>query len=274
MIVVPHRRGHPNRCGLVPATGVERARDLPLLVKDVAHLLQAAGRQHRAVERNESLAVEVHLHQTIVCPGALRGGVLDARREASARAQRLSQRRHEVPLDHVEETAGDGILPVEELPEQVARHTTRRSARSRAAKSNRPSVSTVAASVTRTLIVWPAPSSRPIRLPPSGGMDRFVLQVEVDPPLRRQREEMEMRVCGAVGVRIDATDRLVRPLPRLEALTSLCGRRHMSSFPDTSRIEMRTAAARLPRYRAADDEVGAIRFLRNAATITPSSLGM
>ena len=46
---------------------------------------------------------------------------LDARREARARAQRLAQRGHEIPLDHVEQAAGDGVLPVEELLEQVAR---------------------------------------------------------------------------------------------------------------------------------------------------------
>src|SRR5438876_669724 len=45
---------------------------------------------------------------------------LNARREASVRAQGLAQRGHEVPLDHVEEDAGDGILPVEELLERVA----------------------------------------------------------------------------------------------------------------------------------------------------------
>jgi hypothetical protein len=48
-------------------------------------------------------------------------GVLDARREAGVRAQRLAQRGHQVPLDHVEEDAGDGVLAVEELLERVAR---------------------------------------------------------------------------------------------------------------------------------------------------------
>ena len=36
-------------------------------------------------------------------------------------AQRLTQRGRQVTLDHVEEDAGDGILPVEELLERVAR---------------------------------------------------------------------------------------------------------------------------------------------------------
>jgi endonuclease YncB( thermonuclease family) len=46
---------------------------------------------------------------------------LNARREASVRAQRLAQRGHQLTLDHVEEDAGDGVLPVEELLERVAR---------------------------------------------------------------------------------------------------------------------------------------------------------
>jgi hypothetical protein len=58
-------------------------------------------------------------HRFFTIPDA---GRLNARREASVRAQRLAQRGHQVPLDHVEEDAGDGVLPVEELLEQVARH--------------------------------------------------------------------------------------------------------------------------------------------------------
>src|SRR5438067_5033932 len=46
---------------------------------------------------------------------------LNARREASVRAQRFTQRGDQVPLDDVEEDAGDGVLPVEELLERVAR---------------------------------------------------------------------------------------------------------------------------------------------------------
>src|ERR671925_2225709 len=90
----------------------------------------------------------------------------------------------------------------------------------------------------------------------------LVLQVEVDPPLGRQREEMEMRVCGAVGVRIDATDRLVRPLPRLEALASLCGRRHMRSFPDTSPHRKSANRCReASEYPAGGDEAGGVPLL-------------
>ena len=37
------------------------------------------------------------------------------------RAQRPPQRGHEVPLHHVEEDAGDGVLAVEELLERVAK---------------------------------------------------------------------------------------------------------------------------------------------------------
>ncbi len=41
-----------------------------------------------------------------------------------------------------------------------------------------------------------------------------------------------MRVGRAIGVGFDATDRLVRPLPRGEALTTLRGRRHARSLSD------------------------------------------
>jgi hypothetical protein len=42
-------------------------------------------------------------------------GWLNACREPSVRAQRQAQRRHELPLDHVEEHTRDGVFPVEEL---------------------------------------------------------------------------------------------------------------------------------------------------------------
>ena len=42
-----------------------------------------------------------------------------ARRKARVMPQRLPKRRHHVALDHVQEHPGDGILPVEELPERV-----------------------------------------------------------------------------------------------------------------------------------------------------------
>jgi hypothetical protein len=47
-------------------------------------------------------------------------GASDARREAGVRAQRLTQRGHQVALDHVEEDPGDGIFTVEEVIERVA----------------------------------------------------------------------------------------------------------------------------------------------------------
>ena len=62
-----HRRRHPDRRRLVPPAGVERPGDLPLLVQDVAHLLEAARRQHRAVERDQRAAVEADVHGMIVC---------------------------------------------------------------------------------------------------------------------------------------------------------------------------------------------------------------
>src|SRR5262245_51446488 len=46
---------------------------------------------------------------------------LDARCEASVRTQRLAQRAHQIPLDHVEEDSRAGILTVEEPLEGLAR---------------------------------------------------------------------------------------------------------------------------------------------------------
>ena len=63
-------------------------------------------------------------------------------------------------------------------------------------------------------------------------VDRLVLQVEVDAPLRGQREDVQMRVGRAVGVGFDATDRLVRPRSRIEAVATF-GSRHMRSFADS-----------------------------------------
>ena len=48
----------PDRRALVSSPGVERAGDLPLLVEDVAALLDAARDQHVAVDPEEVLAVE------------------------------------------------------------------------------------------------------------------------------------------------------------------------------------------------------------------------
>ena len=63
-------------------------------------------------------------------------------------------------------------------------------------------------------------------------VDRLVLQVEVDAPLLGQRKGVQMRVGRAIGVGFDATDRLVRPRSRTEALTTVRGRRHAGSLSD------------------------------------------
>ena len=47
------------------------------------------------------------------------------------RAQCLAQRRHQVPQDHVEEDARDGVVPVEEMLERVARQDEQERALSR-----------------------------------------------------------------------------------------------------------------------------------------------
>src|SRR6476661_2959333 len=56
-----HRGGDADRGGLVPAAGVERARDLALLVEDVAALLDPARDEHVAVDGEQVLAVETCL---------------------------------------------------------------------------------------------------------------------------------------------------------------------------------------------------------------------
>ena len=61
-------------------------------------------------------------------------------------------------------------------------------------------------------------------------MDGFVFQVEVDPPLGAQREYVQMRVGRAVGVGFDATNRLVRPLPRGEMPVTGRERRHATTL--------------------------------------------
>ena len=60
-VVGPHRHRHPDRRALVPASGVERARDLALPVKDVAALLDPTRDQHVAVDRQQVLAIETRL---------------------------------------------------------------------------------------------------------------------------------------------------------------------------------------------------------------------
>jgi hypothetical protein len=57
-VVRPHRRRDTDGRGLVPATRVERARDLPLLVEDVAALLDPARDQHVPVDAEQVLAIE------------------------------------------------------------------------------------------------------------------------------------------------------------------------------------------------------------------------
>ena len=56
-----HRRGDADRRRLVAASGVERPRDLPLLVKGVAALLDRARDQHVAVRAEQVLTVETRL---------------------------------------------------------------------------------------------------------------------------------------------------------------------------------------------------------------------
>ena len=53
-----HCRGYADGGRFVPAAGVEAARDLPLLVEDVAPLLDSAGEDEVAVDAEEVLAVE------------------------------------------------------------------------------------------------------------------------------------------------------------------------------------------------------------------------
>src|SRR4029078_9044396 len=60
-VVPPHRRRHAHGGGLVPAPGVERSGDLPLLVQDVPALLDRTGDEHVAVHPEEVLAVAPRL---------------------------------------------------------------------------------------------------------------------------------------------------------------------------------------------------------------------
>ena len=98
-------------------------------------------------------------------------------------------------------------------------------------------------------------------------VDRLVLQVEVDPPLRRQREDVQVRVGGAVGVGLDAPDRLVGPLARAQVPTIVRGRRHTRGpFAPTARRPKATPSpggvADQPRPRpgsTSDDLEGLLR---------------
>src|SRR5688572_11653818 len=60
-VVGPHGGRDSHRGGLVPAPGVEASGDLPLLVEDVAALLDAAGGEEMTVDAEEVLAVEAEL---------------------------------------------------------------------------------------------------------------------------------------------------------------------------------------------------------------------
>src|SRR5207244_3973495 len=60
-VVRSHCGRNAHRGGLVPASGVEGARDLALPVEDVAALLDPAGEDHAAVDAEEVLAVEPRL---------------------------------------------------------------------------------------------------------------------------------------------------------------------------------------------------------------------
>jgi hypothetical protein len=50
-------------------------------------------------------------------------------------------------------------------------------------------------------------------------MDRLVLEIEVDAPRGREREDVQVRVGRTVGVGIDAPDGLVHPCPVLRRTT-------------------------------------------------------
>jgi len=60
-VVCGHRGRNADGRGFVSASGVERARDLPLPIEDVAALLDAARDQHVAVHAEQVLAVETRL---------------------------------------------------------------------------------------------------------------------------------------------------------------------------------------------------------------------
>ena len=57
-IVGPHRARYADRRALVAAPRVERPRDLPLLVEELAALLDAARDQHQPIDAEQVLAVE------------------------------------------------------------------------------------------------------------------------------------------------------------------------------------------------------------------------
>src|ERR671923_1187000 len=66
----------------------------------------------------------------------------------------------------------------------------------------------------------------------TGRVDGLVLEVQVDSPAWRQREGVQMRVGRAILVGLDATNRLVRPLPRAEAPTTVPSDGHERSVSD------------------------------------------
>ena len=80
-------------------------------------------------------------------------------------------------------------------------------------------------------------------------VDRLVLEVEVDSPVRGQREGVQVRVGRAVLVGLDATDRLVGPLPRAEALATVRADRHAFKCV-RSRIPVRRGSSRRNAGRA------------------------
>jgi hypothetical protein len=52
-------------------------------------------------------------------------------------------------------------------------------------------------------------------------VDRLVFEIEIDPPRRGEREDMQMRVRGPIRVGLDAEDRLVAPVPRTVVPTTV-----------------------------------------------------
>ena len=89
-------------------------------------------------------------------------------------------------------------------------------------------------------------------------VDRLVLQVEVDAPLLRQREDVQMRVGRAIRVRLETADGLVRPLPRPGALTTVRRRRHVSQFR-RSLVPQPTTPRRVPSRPRSHEPRGASR---------------
>ena len=76
-------------------------------------------------------------------------------------------------------------------------------------------------------------------------VDRFVLQVEIDTPLGREREGVQMGVGRAVGIRLEQGHRLIRPGPGTKPLTANRTFRHRSSLPHSAETPLAEASGSL-----------------------------